>query len=150
MDKLTEQEIERYREHFNLFDKHGQGKIDIKELGISVRSLGFTPEEKELNDIMEQFDANGSGTIEFEEFVELCEKQMKDPLTEAEIETAFKVFDKKGDGHVTASEFKALLTSMGEKLTDEEASEFIFDADRNDNGTLELEELAALLFKQRG
>ena len=59
------------------------------------------------------------------------------------------MFDKNGDGHITAEELKGILTTMGERLTDEEAQEFIDDADINGNGTLELEELAAILFRQR-
>jgi len=56
------------------------------------------------------------------------------------------MFDKNNDGHISANELKTLLTTMGEKLKDDEAQEFIDDADLNGNGTLELEELASILF----
>jgi len=58
------------------------------------------------------------------------------------------MFDKNNDGHISANELKTLLTTMGEKLKDDEAQEFIDDADLNGNGTLELEELASILFWQ--
>ena len=74
---------------------------------------------------------------------------MQSPLTEEELKDAFAMFDKNNDGHISASELKTLLTSMGERLKDEEAQEFIDDADTNGNGTLELEELATILFRQR-
>ena len=73
---------------------------------------------------------------------------MQQPLTEEELKDAFAMFDKNNDGHISASELKTLLTTMGEKLKDDEAQEFIDDADLNGNGTLELEELASILFRQ--
>ena len=73
---------------------------------------------------------------------------MQQPLTEEELKDAFAMFDKNNDGHISAGELKTLLTTMGEKLKDDEAQEFIDDADLNGNGTLELEELASILFRQ--
>jgi Ca2+-binding EF-hand superfamily protein len=147
MEGLGKEDWERFREHFNLFDKDGNGKITVKELGIALRSIGYTPSEKELNAIIDDFDANGSGTIEFEEFVDVALKKLSVPLTEHELKESFSLFDKNQDGRITAEELKILLTTMGEWLTDEEAQEFIEDADINGNGTLELDELAAILFR---
>lgn len=147
MEGLNKEDRERFREHFNLFDKDGNGKITVKELGIALWSIGYTPNERELNAIIDDFDANGSGTIEFEEFVDVALKKLSVPLTEHELKDAFTMFDKNGDGHITAAELKSLLTTMGERLTDEEAQEFIDDADTNGNGSLELDELAAILFR---
>lgn len=71
---------------------------------------------------------------------------MQTPLTEEELKDAFAMFDKNNDGHINAQELKTILTTMGEKLKDDEAQEFIDDADQNGNGTLELQELASILF----
>lgn len=73
-------------------------------------------------------------------------KQLSAPLSENELKDAFAMFDKNNDGHITPEELKSVLTTMGERLTDEEAQEFIDDADVNGNGTLELDELASILF----
>jgi len=37
------------------------------------------------------------------------------------LKDAFAMFDKNNDGHISANELKALLTTMGEKLKDDEA-----------------------------
>ncbi len=76
MDSLSKSDLDKIREHFNLFDKDGNGKITVSELGIALWSIGYTPTEKELTQIIDDFDANGSGTIEFEEFVEVAVKRM--------------------------------------------------------------------------
>jgi len=76
MESLSKSDLEKFKEHFNLFDKDGNGKISVSELGLALRSIGYTPTEKELTQIIDDFDANGSGTIEFEEFVDVAMKKM--------------------------------------------------------------------------
>ena len=68
---LTEEQIEEFREAFNLFDLDGGGDIDSKELGTVMRSLGQNPSDEELREMISEVDDDGSGSIEFEEFCAL-------------------------------------------------------------------------------
>ena len=63
----SEQKVE-YREAFALFDKNGDGTITVTELGTVMRSLGNNPTESELQDMINEVDADGNGTLEFDEF----------------------------------------------------------------------------------
>ena len=63
----SEQQVE-YREAFALFDKNGDGTITVTELGTVMRSLGNNPTESELQDMINEVDADGNGTLEFDEF----------------------------------------------------------------------------------
>jgi Ca2+-binding EF-hand superfamily protein len=47
-------------------------------------------------------------------------RKMKDTDSEEEILEAFKVFDKDGNGFISAAELRHIMTNLGEKLTDEE------------------------------
>merc|ERR1712122_474547 len=93
-DQLTEEQIAEFKEAFSLFDKDGDGTITTKELGTVMRSLGQTPTEAELHDMINEVDNDGSGTIDFAEFLSLMSKKMKDADSEEELMEAFKVFDK--------------------------------------------------------
>ncbi len=80
-----------------------------------------------------------SGTIEFSEFLSMMAHKLKDTDSEAEIREAFKVFDKDGDGFISAAELRYVMTNLGEKLTDEEVGEMIREADFNQDGQIAYE-----------
>ena len=128
-DNLTEEQIAEFKEAFSLFDKDGDGTITTKELGTVMRSLGQNPTEAELQDMINEVDADGNGTIDFPEFLSLMARKMKDTDTEEELVEAFKVFDRDGNGLISAAELRHVMTNLGEKLTDEEVDEMIREAD---------------------
>jgi len=71
-----------------------------------MRSLGQNPTEAELQDMINEVDADGNGTIDFPEFLCLMSKKMKDTDSEEELREAFKVFDKDGNGFISAAEVR--------------------------------------------
>ncbi|KAK2980572.1 hypothetical protein RJ640_003501 [Escallonia rubra] len=76
-EHLTEEQIAEFKEAFNLFDKDGDGSITTKELGTVMRSLGQNPTEVELQDMINEVDADQNGTIDFPEFLNLMSRKMK-------------------------------------------------------------------------
>ncbi len=59
--------------------------------------------------------------------------------TEDEIRKVFRVFDKDGNGLISATELKYMLTTMGHQLGDQEAEELLADADIDGDGQLNYE-----------
>ncbi|GBP79243.1 Calmodulin [Eumeta japonica] len=62
-DQLTEEQIAEFKEAFSLFDKDGDGTITTKELGTVMRSLGQNPTEAELQDMINEVDADVSARV---------------------------------------------------------------------------------------
>uniref|UniRef100_A0A8R1XSG6 Calmodulin n=1 Tax=Onchocerca volvulus TaxID=6282 RepID=A0A8R1XSG6_ONCVO len=56
--------------------------------------------------------------------------------------TASQVFDKDGNGFISAAELRHVMTNLGEKLTDEEVDEMIREADIDGDGQVNYEVLA--------
>ncbi|XP_044535569.1 calmodulin-alpha-like [Gracilinanus agilis] len=144
-DQFTEEQIAEFKEAFSLFDKDSDGSITTKELGTVMRSLGQNPTEAELQNMMGEVDADGNGTIDFPEFLGMMAKKMKGAETEESIREAFKVFDKDGNGYVSAAELRHVMTSLGEKLTDEEVDEMMGEADVDGDGQVNYEEFVRVL-----
>nr|QCS27825.1 XCaMP-G [synthetic construct] len=143
--QLTEEQIAEFKEAFSLFDKDGDGTITTKELGTVLRSLGQNPTEAELQDMINEVDADGNGTIDFPEFLTMMARKMKDTDSEEEIREAFRVFDKDGNGYISAAELRHVMTNLGEKLTDEEVDEMIREADIDGDGQVNYEEFVQMM-----
>lgn len=79
-----------FKEAFMLFDKDEDGTISVTELAVVMRSLGQRPSETELRDMVNEWDQNGNGTIEFNEFLQMMSKKMQFSDGEDELKEAFK------------------------------------------------------------
>ncbi|CAD5192431.1 unnamed protein product [Musa acuminata subsp. malaccensis] len=144
-EQLTDDQIAEFKEAFSLFDKDGDGCITTKELGTVMRSLGQNPTEAELQDMINEVDADGNGTIDFPEFLNLMARKMKDTDSEEELKEAFRVFDKDQNGFISAAELRHVMTNLGEKLTDEEVDEMIREADVDGDGQINYEEFVKIM-----
>jgi calmodulin len=105
---------------YPLYDIHstdGDGTITTRELGTVMRSLGQNPTEAELQDMINEVDADGNGTIDFPEFLTMMARKMKDTDSEEEIKEAFKVFDKDGNGFISAAELRHVMTNLGKNVS---------------------------------
>ena len=73
-------------------------------------------------------------------------RKMQDTDSEEEIvEAAFKVFDKDGNGFISAAELRHVMTNLGEKLTDEEVDEMIREADVDGDGQVNYDEFVKMM-----
>ncbi|KAH6558449.1 hypothetical protein KP509_1Z063000 [Ceratopteris richardii] len=134
-ETLTAEQIQEFKEAFDLFDKKRDGCISSKDLGTVMRSLGQNPTEAELQDMTREADPSGKGTIDFNTFLPLMARKMKDTDSEEELKEAFKVFDKERNGFISAAELRHVMTNLGEKLTDEEVDEMVREAGIDPEGT---------------
>lgn len=57
---------------FELFDEGGKGKINLQDLTRVARELGEGLQEEELQAMIEEFDLDGDGMIDKEEFLSIC------------------------------------------------------------------------------
>merc|ERR1712125_51744 len=101
-----------------------------------------------MGDMINEVDADGNGTIDFPEFLTMRARKMGDTDSEEEIVEAFKVFDKDGNGFISAAELRHVMTNLGEKLTDEEADEMIREADVDGDGQINYEEFVKMMMSK--
>ncbi|KAL1495619.1 hypothetical protein AB1Y20_016487 [Prymnesium parvum] len=69
--ELSNEEIEACRDAFSKFDKDGSGAISDWELRAMLQSMGQDPTDEELFDMIAEVDSDGSGEIDFSEFLKV-------------------------------------------------------------------------------
>ncbi|EJW82212.1 calmodulin [Wuchereria bancrofti] len=121
--QLTTEEIDEFREAFMMFDKDGNGTISTKELGIAMRSLGQNPTEQEIMEMINEVDIDDSEMIR----------------------EAFRVFDKDGNGVITAQEFRYFMVHMGMQFSEDEVDEMIREVDVDGDGDIDYEEFVRMM-----
>lgn len=75
----------------------------------------------------------------------MMDRKMKDTDNEEEIRDAFCMFDKDGNGYVSAAELRHVMTRLGEKLSDEKVDEMIRSANTDGDGQVNYEEFVRML-----
>jgi Ca2+-binding EF-hand superfamily protein len=145
-------EDDKLRQIFALFDRDHSGFVDPEEMAAGLRALGCNPTATEIEDMIK--DANEkvdseTGKLDFAAFSEIISKYQKNTEeVESELLKAFMYFDKNGDGSVDKEELREALKSNGfDKLTDDEVDELFAEADADDNGRINYQELVSVICK---
>ena len=76
----------------------------------------------------------------------MMSKKMNEGDHETEIREAFEIFDRESNGFITHADLKAVMAQLGEKLTDEEVTEMLREADTRHGGKMTWEGLEFLFF----
>ncbi|OMH81054.1 Calmodulin [Zancudomyces culisetae] len=139
------EEVDEFREAFSLFDQDNDGYVSKAELGSVLRSLNRTITENELQELFVQADSDNDGKVNFNEFVKIMSKELEFVSGEDEILEAFKVFDKDGAGFIPISELRHIMTSLGEKLSEEEVEEMLKEADIYGDGKVYYDQFVKLI-----
>ena len=96
-EKLSEEQIEEFKEQFALLDTEGKGNITAENLGKVLRSLGQNPTDTELQDMIREVDANGDGVVDFFDFLTTMRTKMSEAEDKEEDKEedrdAFRIFD---------------------------------------------------------
>lgn len=139
---IPEEKRQEYKEAFDMFDSNKTGHITAEEIYNVMRNMGNELPLEEIKGMIADLDNDGSGQIDFEEFITFMQMtQSSEELTdEEEVIRAFMTFDKDGNGWLSMDEFKHILCNLGDKFTEQECLEIFKEADLDHDGKLQYRE----------
>ncbi|MCQ2817130.1 MAG: EF-hand domain-containing protein [archaeon] len=128
------------RKVFREFDKNGDGSISADELEAVMIELGLELTKIEIQDFIREGDIDGSGKIEYEEFLRLYEKSMNNVCDREELIEAFEVFDRQKTGLIKADELIEILKEFGEKFNEKDAKALVDAVEKDSEGYIHYKE----------
>ncbi|KAJ7316742.1 hypothetical protein JRQ81_002904 [Phrynocephalus forsythii] len=147
VEQLTEEQKNEFKAAFDIFVLGAEdGCISTKELGKVMRMLGQNPTPEELQEMIDEVDEDGSGTVDFDEFLVMMVRCMKDDSkgkSEEELSDLFRMFDKNADGYIDLDELKLMLQATGETITEDDIEELMRDGDKNNDGKIDYDGITA-------
>lgn len=141
VEKFTDEQLAEFGSVFNMFDKDNQGFLTSQDLLAVMRSVGQTPTESDMIDLMRETDLDNSGTIDFYEFVQMISHKMSPSETNQEIRHAFDLFDQNHDGLITFEDLKIIVEKyFAMSMNDFELRQMIELGGRSSDGHVTLED----------
>ena len=145
---LTREQVLAFRETFNLFDKDGGGSINVSEIGDVLRALGQKPTKQELAQMVKEVDADGSGDVDFAEFLAMMLRKIDEADVVKELRNVFSVFDKDSSGTIDLEELRTAIRAIGEALTDEDIETCMELADTSGDGEVDYDEFIHFIMRE--
>ncbi|XP_072527897.1 calmodulin-like protein 4a [Salminus brasiliensis] len=142
---LSQTQINEFKECFSLYDKKRKGKIEAKDLITVMRSLGTCPTYSEVDRHLQVHKIEKNGELDFSTFLTMMHRQMQQEDPKTEILEAMRMTDKQKKGYILASELRAKLTGLGEKLTDKEVDQLFKEANVGPDGLIHYEEFTKMV-----
>ena len=130
---------------FDMFDEDKDNQITINELGDCLRLCGAAPSQQELKIIIKNITDNKREHISFETFLKLLENLLIKQDSEEDLINEFKKIDKNGDGTISESDLRRLMSNYDNPLNSQEIEEIIHEANVDENGYINIQRFVKLL-----
>ena len=120
----------------------------ILELKAAMTSLGFESKNQNIYKMIDDLDADGSGQIDFEEFLTLMTARVSDKDSRENIRKIFNLFDDEKTGFISIKNLRRVAKELGETIDESELQEMVERADTNGDGLVSEEEFYNIITKK--
>lgn len=138
--ELTEDDIKEFREIFDLMDKDKGGTLCAEEVKALMDLLGMKVKHEDVEAMIDEIDGDGSGQIDFDEFLEVMARPQQVPYKRADVARAFRMFaDKDAPAGCISPEAleKALVKYCGTQVPEDELLRLVNQLDITAEGWID-------------
>eukprot|EP00999_Lentomonas_sp_LEN2_P001053 NODE_2056_length_662_cov_102.818692_g2006_i0.p1 GENE.NODE_2056_length_662_cov_102.818692_g2006_i0~~NODE_2056_length_662_cov_102.818692_g2006_i0.p1 ORF type:complete len:156 (+),score=43.12 NODE_2056_length_662_cov_102.818692_g2006_i0:102-569(+) len=129
-----------WRETWYLFDDKKTDKVSKADFVHIIRALGRKHTEAEITEICKDL----GDPVSLDEFMAYMRKPYNGP-TNQDLLQALQAFDGNDSGYLKQTELVSLLTTLGEKMSEEEVQQVMKDVPVDDDGKINIEEFTKYL-----
>ena len=133
-NNISEENIEKIKNAFELLDSNGEGKFYPKEFKLNMENYGLNEKEPFIYSIINELDTQEAekNGVSFEELIKVIDDKLGNKKTKEGIKKIFELFvDKKEDNSITLLALKKAGNKYGHRLTNEQYKLLIEKASQN-------------------
>jgi len=138
---LDDGKIKAMRAAFLAMDENQDGQLTVSEIRKGMQSAGITEIPADLEEIIKAVDSDGSGVIDYSEFLATT-LDKKTYLQEENVWAAFRAFDLNGDGRISQEELREVFK---DEHVQAEFGEQMKKIDTDGDGFIDFEEFMAMM-----
>lgn len=139
---LTDNDVKRLRELFSAMDTNADGRIDSHDLHNALAKVGAAIDEAEMQGLFHASDIDGSGQIDYEEFIAAMLDSNRVSRRPEACRKSFEELDKDGDGFITAED---IVRVMPRGSSIELAREIVSEVDQSKTGKVDYNDFKAMM-----
>lgn len=143
---FSRDQIEAFKEAFDIIDSDKSGSIELLELRDTLITLGLGSKSSVAVEVLNNLDADGSGTINFQEFLEALASKVHKFTCREDTDKAFRMFDSRKAGKIGLRELREASREFGEDMSDEELLKMLKRADFDEDDKVGPDEFYRLFF----
>ena len=135
-NNLSEEEIVKIRDAFDVVDSRCRGKFDPKEFKVNMESTGMHEKEPLIYAIFDELDTEEAekNGVTFDELIEAINNKLGNKNSKEGARRIFELFvDKKGSNTITLHALKKAANELGQRMTNEQLKELFEKSSRNGN-----------------
>eukprot|EP00928_Gymnodinium_smaydae_P089028 TRINITY_DN73036_c0_g1_i1.p1 TRINITY_DN73036_c0_g1~~TRINITY_DN73036_c0_g1_i1.p1 ORF type:complete len:610 (-),score=158.17 TRINITY_DN73036_c0_g1_i1:398-2227(-) len=138
--RLADGQTAEFRRVFQRLDQDGDGVLSVEEIRRALeRSEEHIDLPPNLKDLLRFADTNGTGAIEYTEFIAVAAGKHSLLRDENALKAAFDVFDVDNDGFISVDELSSVIEDK------DAVSEIFGIVDTNGDGSIDYTEFVAML-----
>ena len=142
---VSSDEVQEVKDAFDLFDTDSSGAVSVQELVDAMVSLGIDQKNESVFNMIKEIDTDGSGELEFAEWLEMMTARLTNKTPKADIEKVFKLFDNDRTGEISLDNLKRVANDLGEEVSNEELQEMVQRNDVDKDGAWTLDDFYAVM-----
>ena len=142
-------DVKLIKEAFDLFDGDKSGKIDTAELKEALTTIRLPTGADTLDKIMKDLDADKSGTVDFDEFINLLSAKAAVGDSREDLKKVFELFTAGKSKVITIETLRGIAKELSDlNMTESEMKEMILRADSDHDQGVNFEEFYAIMTKK--
>jgi len=143
--EMNDGQIRALRETFLALDTNGDGLLSAEELRNGMTKIGVLDVPLDLDQILQQVDANCSGSIDYTEFLS-ASMDKKQYIQEDVCWAVFRSFDKDGNGKISKEEIEQVLKDRDvQGIASADIAQIMATVDTNGDGEVDFEEFMKMM-----